>query len=217
MWKKRKPGRGFSAAQNDLAMSTVTLGRRASMNNITDLATVLAGVAGLWAIAVAWLTYIMMTRGESKRLSESLKSLVVKKAVTGYVFPIFLFKRRLSPRLRRLHRRDSLLHLSREVRRDAEHPLNHHQLPTGAENGTASLVLSDAPTQLGGKFVHCPEIVRRQFRVVIEDLLFGHASGEPVQHIPYSNSQSADTRLASAFARLDRDAGSHASRISLAM
>jgi len=35
----------------------------------------------------------------------------------------------LSARLCRLHRRDPLLHLPREVRRDAEHPLNHHQLP----------------------------------------------------------------------------------------
>ena len=34
----------------------------------------------------------------------------------------------LPPRLRRLHRRDALLHLPRQVRRDAEHTLNHHQL-----------------------------------------------------------------------------------------
>ena len=36
---------------------------------------------------------------------------------------------RLSGHRSRPHRRDTLFHLPREVRRDAEHPLDHHQLP----------------------------------------------------------------------------------------
>src|SRR5712692_9721792 len=35
----------------------------------------------------------------------------------------------LTARLCRLHRRDPLLHVPREVRCDAEHPLHQHQLP----------------------------------------------------------------------------------------
>src|ERR1039458_5076928 len=35
----------------------------------------------------------------------------------------------LSARLCRLHSRDPLLHVPRQVRRDAEHPFCHHQLP----------------------------------------------------------------------------------------
>jgi hypothetical protein len=46
------------------------------MSSITDLATILAGVAELWAIAVAWITYVMITRSENKRLFESLQSTV---------------------------------------------------------------------------------------------------------------------------------------------
>jgi hypothetical protein len=46
-------------------------------------------------------------------------------------------------------------------------------------------------------------------------LPFCHAPGEPCQHIPYSDAQPADTRLAGTFAGLDRDAGSRSSSISL--
>jgi divalent metal cation (Fe/Co/Zn/Cd) transporter len=48
-------------------------------------------------------------------------------------------------------------------------------------------------------------------------LLFCHARGERNQHIPYRDAQPADTRLAGAFARLKRDARSHASSLSLAL
>src|ERR1035438_2066266 len=74
---------------------------------------------------------------------------------------------------------------------------------------------SHTPTHPGGKLVNRTEIVRLQFRVVIEDFLFCHARGEPTQHIPYRDAQPADTRLAGALAWLDHDAGSHASSISL--
>jgi len=50
--------------------------RGGAMTSMTDLATILAATAGLWAIALAWLTYVMMTLNDNKRLFESLKSLV---------------------------------------------------------------------------------------------------------------------------------------------
>ena len=43
-----------------------------------------------------------------------------------------------------------------------------------------------------------------------------HASGEPIQYVPYRDTQPADTRLAGAFSWLDHDARTHLSRISLA-
>ena len=64
------------------------------------------------------------------------------------------------------------------------------------------------PAHTGGKLVYGAEIIGLQFRVVIEDLLFRHARGEPTQHIPHGDAQPADTRLAGAFAWLDRDASS---------
>ena len=70
--------------------------------------------------------------------------------------------------------------------------------------------------QLGGIFVNRTKIIRFQFRVVVQNLLFCHPASKPIQHIPYSDAQTADARLAGAFARFDRDAGRHASRISLA-
>ena len=75
---------------------------------------------------------------------------------------------------------------------------------------------SHTPAQLGGIFVNRTKIIRFQFRVVVQNLLFCHPASKPIQHIPYSDAQTADARLAGAFARFDRDAGRHASRISLA-
>src|SRR5205823_3772944 len=72
------------------------------------------------------------------------------------------------------------------------------------------------PAQPGGKLVNGAEIIRFQLRVIIEDLLLRHACGEPIQHVPYRDAQPTDTRLAGAFAWLDRDTGAHALRISLA-
>jgi hypothetical protein len=66
---------------------------------------------------------------------------------------------------------------------------------------------SHMAAQPSGKFVHRPEILRLQLRVIVKDLLFRHAGGEPIQHVPNCDAQPADTRLAGAFAWLDRDAG----------
>src|SRR5215475_15021497 len=71
-------------------------------------------------------------------------------------------------------------------------------------------------TQPGCKVVDRAEVIGFQLRIIIQDLLFCHAGGQPIQHIPHCYTQSSDTRLARAFARLDRDAGTHPSRISLA-
>jgi len=74
---------------------------------------------------------------------------------------------------------------------------------------------SHAPAHPGGEFVNRAEIVRLQFRVVIQDFPFGHAGGEPTQDVPHGDAQPADTRLAGPFAWLDCDAGNHDSSISL--
>jgi hypothetical protein len=75
---------------------------------------------------------------------------------------------------------------------------------------------SHASTQPCGKLVNRTEIVRLQFRVIIEDLLLGRAGREPLQHVPSGDAQPADRRLAGEFTGLDRDAGTHLSRVSLA-
>src|SRR5262245_23431265 len=58
----------------------------------------------------------------------------------------------------------------------------------------------------GGKFVYRTEIVLFQLRIVIEDLLFGHARSEPTQHIPYRDPQPTNARLPRSFSWLNRDA-----------
>ena len=65
----------FMAGWIVLALYGMVLTNGRVMKNATDLATILAAVAGLWAIAVAWLTYAMMTHNDNKKLFASLKSL----------------------------------------------------------------------------------------------------------------------------------------------
>ena len=48
------------------------------MGSVTwvDVATVVAGVAGLWALAFAWLTYVMAVRQENQKELLALRSVV---------------------------------------------------------------------------------------------------------------------------------------------
>src|SRR4051812_14106707 len=73
---------------------------------------------------------------------------------------------------------------------------------------------SDAPAQLGGEFVNGAEVAGLQFRVVIQDLLLGHAGGEPFQDVPNCDPQTANAGLAGTFTCFDRDARLHGLRIS---
>src|ERR1035441_8428888 len=85
--------------------------------------------------------------------------------------------------------------ISRDPDFRASRPLQHEPHPGTTQRagrrvcarGSRQTAVSQShtPTNPGGKFVYRTEIIRLQFRVVIEDLLFCHARGEPNQHIPY--------------------------------
>ena len=62
---------------------------------------------------------------------------------------------------------------------------------------------------MGGKVVNRGKIVRLQFRVVVKDLLLGHSSCGPAQHIPDGDAEPAHTRLSGPFSGLDPENEAH--------
>jgi len=63
-----------------------------------------------------------------------------------------------------------------------------------------------SPTSsLGGKLIHCGEVVLLQIRVLVENLCFGHASTQPAEDVPYGYAQTSNARFAPTLARLNRN------------
>jgi hypothetical protein len=60
-------------------------------------------------------------------------------------------------------------------------------------------------TDTGGVLVSGAEVLGFEFRVVVDNLLFGHPRGQPVQDVPNRDAKAANARLARTFPRLDGD------------
>ena len=54
-----------------------------------------------------------------------------------------------------------------------------------------------------------------QFRIFLNDLLFGHSCREPAKNIPDGDAQATDARLARTLPRLNSDSLAHGTRVTL--
>ena len=58
---------------------------------------------------------------------------------------------------------------------------------------------------VGGVGEASPDVLKRQFGELLDDLHIGHASGEPAENVINRDAHPADTRASTAFAGFDRD------------